>query len=333
MESSKERISTIIPVSPKESLDIIENSINSMRDLKVPEKFDLEFLYVIDTEDSKEDERIDFLKNEMGIKPVVREPGKGKRAGAINKGLEESRGSKYIAIFDVDSRPKKDFIEKAVQEFDKNTYIVTASRKILNENKNFVTQMVGIEYRFIDDMQNLLDSSSGFNHFNGLIGVLDGKYLNEKKLNPRRICEDIDFSERAHLEGKKAEMLTETFIGEQSVINFQDLFNQKIRWMSGAYEGIRNYFFDFLRGKISKKVKISWFLSLFTPFIGFLFSPLSIIYGLRLLKSEDRPESVLRETIALFFLSWIVSICGMISLTKNISGSEIKWKSSERENI
>ena len=332
-----DQIDFIIPVAPFEPLSIIEKSVQSLENVEAPSNYSKNIFYVIDVKDEPEDDqRVTYLKEETGenINAIVRTSNEGRRAGAINTGLEQSEAEDYITILDIDSRPGEDFLEACIQQLDENedVFMSTCPRKVLNADQNFTTKMVEAEFDFFTDMQLNLEKNKGFNHFNGLISVLDASYLKKEKLDESKSCEDTEFTERAYLDGKRPAINSESYVGEQAVTNLSDLYNQKVRWVKGAVEGLRNYSKPIMTGDLSLRVKFTWLAAMLSPFLAPVASPLVFIYGLKFIWQDGLFEGV-RKSVAFFVFTWIIGVCALVNIWKLIAGKGVAWKESSRENI
>jgi 1,2-diacylglycerol 3-beta-glucosyltransferase len=327
-------IELIIPASPSEPAKVIENSIEHLKELEVPEGLEAEIHYVIDSENIEEDVRFDTL-DESSVDIIKREPEDGTRAGAINMVLETVSEPEYIAIFDIDSRPEKNFLiecRKDLEEREEN-FISSSTRNIINADRNMITKTVDAEFQFFNDVQRLNDATDSFNHFNGPISVIDGEFAVNHRFNEKVICEDTDFTERGYLEGRRASITRKTEVGEQAPTNLGDLYYQKIRWMDGAREGLEYYLKPFLKSENPLRVKFSWFMAMFLPFVSFVFSPLALLYSVRMKARGDTIYNSLLKGVLLFLFTWFITFCGLVALKKRIKGENIGWKSPERENL
>lgn len=332
------QINFVVPVAPFEPIGVIEKSVESLTDHDISKDLVKSIIYVIDVdEDIETDERVSYLREETpeSVKTIARTSNDGRRAGAINRALEEMETPEYIAIFDIDSRPGPEFIDSCVDQLEERDelFMSTCPRRILNRDRNFVSKMVEVEFDFITDMQLFLERQNGFNHFNGLISVMDADYLMEEKLDEGKICEDTDFTEKAYLDGKRPAINTGSYLGEQSVTGIKDLYNQKLRWMKGALEGLRYYSLPFFRSDLPFKVKSSWFSAMTTPFFAALLSPVAFLYSLKLLYDSGDVVDSVEKGFALFFFTWLISFCGLVNIGKMLAGKGVEWKDSERENI
>lgn len=327
-----ETIGGVIPVAPTEPLDIIERSVDCMRGLDAPDGYTFTCTYVIDTEDAETDERVAFLREEADdrIGVVVREPGIGRRAAAINRGLDEIPDAAYVAVFDIDTRVDPDFLATALDRFGDDTVFVTGPRTIINAEDSLVTRTVDTEFTFFRDMQVLLGDGGGFTHANGLIGVLDGPYFQENRMHTGLQCADTDFSERAYADGKRTVIDDAVVVREQAVTNAGDLYRQTVRWMGGAVEGLRDHARPMLAGRgIPLRVRVTWLAALLLPFFAALFSPLAAVYAL--LRFGRRPVEAVRRIPGAFLFCWLVSLAGLVALWKMGTGRGIGWETPDRD--
>lgn len=324
-------IAAIVPVAPSEPLAVVERSVDSLTALRVPDDATMDIIYVIDTHDADSDGRVTMLQERGDVETVVREPGEGRRAGAINAGLDHAGRRDRVALFDVDSRPEQDFLAETLPAFADDTYFVTAPRSIVNADTNTITRMIDTEFRFFTDMQRLLTRGEGFFHANGLIGVLDGDYLRETRLDPDRLCADTDVSERAYADGKHARMVRGTSVGEQAVTTLDDLYSQKQRWLQGAIEGLRYHTRPMMSTSVDQRITFSWLLTMIAPFFAALFSPLA--FGYAAVRYGTRPVEAVHRGVGFFMLTWIVSVAGAGAILKNMSGTGVDWTVPQREDL
>lgn len=333
----EEKISIIVPVAPFEPRELLVRSAEAIDQLEVPEKFEREVFYVMDVREQgeEEDKRASYFRERApeDFKLILRNHSEGRRAGAISRALDEAGSPRYVTIFDIDSRPSSNFITSGISQLEENedAFMSTPVRGIINRDRNMVTRIVGAEYDFLSSMQNFMDRSEGFNHFNGLIAVHDGKYLVEKGLNWERACEDTDYTERAYLDGRRPVLDNASSVGEQAMTSWQDLYSQKVRWMRGGLEGLVHYFAPFMKSELPFRIKVSWLSAVTLPFFAFLFSPLSFLYGFWILLREGDFVRAVEDSVLLFLFAWLVSFCGVVNLYKVLRKKEAAWTSSERE--
>ncbi len=332
------QVNFVVPVAPFEPQEIIRKSVEALKHTETPRNYEKEIFYVIDTDqDPAEDERVQYLRRETPeeVKTIARTSNEGRRAGAINRALDEMDVPDYVAIFDIDSRPGEKFIGACIDqlESEERIFMSTCPRRVINKDQNFVTKLVEAEYDFLTDMQLLLEKTEGFNHFNGLISVIEGGYLEKERLNESRMCEDTDFTQRAYLNGRRPAINSESYLGEQAVTTFQDLYSQKVRWMNGALEGIMNFSGSFLRSDLPFKIRLSWLSAMVLPFFSAVLSPLVVLHVAKNILTTGKVFDSLEKGFALFCFAWFISYCGLVNLFKLLFDRDVEWTDSDREII
>jgi len=297
---------------------------------------DVRITYVLDIE-CGDDPRLKFLEDlsEDSITVVARTDNRGRRAGAVNDGIDScEQMTSYIALFDVDSRPQQNFLVECVNALRSNDSAIIASgaRFVTNADESIITRMIATEYLFFSDVYRLFRRFDGFNQFNGLIGVLDVRLMEKHRLthlDESVPCEDLEFTQVAYLAGLTGVSTPETMVGEQAPVSVSDLFNQRTRWLSGAYMGVRRHLPAFISSKIPVSRKLAWFLALSLPFVAFIAAPLSLLYGVRQWREYGSFRTIV-QTACLFGHILLITLCGVVVMAKHVSGSGVKWKDSIR---
>jgi len=328
------RIDIIVPVAPFEPLSVVKKSVEHMLCLELRD-MDVCFVYILDT-NGEDDDRLQFLRT-MPVTVIARTDNRGRRAGALNDALDQcdSEEPDYVAFFDVDSRPYWNFLVECVALQSENTIIASGARFITNEDENIVTKTVAAEYCFFSDVYRLFERFGGFNQFNGMIGVLNIGLMRDHQLDRMDesvSCEDLDFTQKAYLSGLVGRFAVNTMVGEQAPSTIRDLFNQRVRWMSGAYQGLSTHLASFVASGIPMSRKLAWFLALSIPFVAFLSTPVVPLYGVRLLLKYGFCRSTL-VTLGLIGHVWLITICGVVVLAKQVFGGSVEWKESGRSDV
>ncbi len=334
-----ERLDVIVPVAHHESISVLKKSVDCILGLEKGD-MDVRVIYVLDITDETDD-RLKFLK-EVPIAVIARKSTRGRRAGAINDALdaykhEPGKTLDYVALFDVDSRPDRNFLIECtdVLRSSNNVIIASGARFITNEDENIITKTIAAEYCFFSDVYMLFERFDGFNQFNGMIGVLNIKIMRDYQfdhLDESASCEDLDFTQRAYLSGFTGGFAQNTRVGEQAPSTIRDLFNQRVRWLSGACQGMYTYLPSFITAQISASKKLAWFLALSLPFVAFLATPVVPLYGMRLC-GKYCLRSVIIRTFGLAGHIWLITLCGGVALAKNMFGWRIKWNGSKRSEV
>ncbi|MDF1557843.1 MAG: glycosyltransferase family 2 protein [ANME-2 cluster archaeon] len=328
-------VAILIPVAPFEQLSIIKKSVSSVSHLDKTGVI-LNILYIVDCPDGP-DERTRYLRDK-DVGYLVRSDTRGRRGGAINDGMETIQkpdgtlDTDFVALFDVDSRPDCDFIIKCIEaiENDANAVMASGPRYITNQEEGWVAKIIAAEYSFFEDVYHIYEKFDGFKQFNGLIGVIDARALDDTRLNEDVHCEDLEFTQRMYIAGKKP-VLSETKVGEQGPTGLKELYNQRVRWLSGALEGLEENMAEFSLAPIPLNRKVAWFTSMALPFAAFLLAPVVPVYGFRLWSKGH--DHVLLKTMGLVFHVWLISFCGAHALLNRAMKTRTAWTDTSRSDV
>ena len=327
-----ERLDIIVPVASYEPLSVLKRSVECISDLEKGD-MDVRIVYVLDLMKGNDD-RLNFLEK-MPVGVIARADNRGRRAGAINDALDVyEKTPDYIALFDVDSRPDRNFLLECVGTLRSNQDAVIASsaRFVTNADDSLVTRTISAEYLFFSDVYRIFKKLDGFNQFNGLIGVLNTRTVEQLGLNETVSCEDLDFTQKIYLSGFTGVFTPDTMVGEQAPSGISDLFNQRVRWLTGAYQGLRTYLPSFVTSEIPVSRKLAWFLSLSIPFVAFIGTIFVPLYGLRLWRAYGIRSAIV-QTFGLAAHLWLITLCGIVALAKQVFGGGVEWKESRRSEV
>jgi cellulose synthase/poly-beta-1,6-N-acetylglucosamine synthase-like glycosyltransferase len=172
----------------------------------------------------------------------IRRPDRtGYKAGALAFGLERSQGE-FIAIFDADFIPEKDFLRKTLPFFnDENVGVVQTRWGHLNKNYSLLTrlQAFALDAHFSIEQVGR-NEGDHFINFNGTAGVWRKKCIEESGgWSWDTLTEDLDLSYRAQLKGWKFKYLEEVASPAELPAEMNSLKAQQYRWSKGAAECAR----------------------------------------------------------------------------------------------
>lgn len=189
----------------------------------------------------------------LDIQQVRRPERKGFKAGALQYGIEISKGE-YFAIFDADFVPEKDFLKKTVPHFEQDQKIgVVQSRwGHLNKEYSMLTklQAFGLNTHFFVE-QNGRSSGKHFLNFNGTAGVWRKScILDAGGWKADTLTEDLDLSYRAQLNGWQIFYVSNTVAPAELPAAMGAIKSQQYRWTKGAAETSRKLLPKVLKAKL-----------------------------------------------------------------------------------
>jgi len=312
------RLVIVVPVSIFEPVGILKTSAAHLKSLDFGD-YSVRILYVFDGDES--DERVKALKKEE-VEVFARKTSRGRRAGAINDGLNRLKkfNPQFVAIFDVDSRPERDFILKCVERMDGDTFIASTKRRVSNAI-NIVSKTIEFEYRLIGFFLRI----SCFKQFNGLIGLLNFKLLDKYRLNEDALTEDADFATRLYAKGYRARV-ADSILYEQSPVTWKELFSQRKRWYYGGLE-LWRYLGDVLKCG-NACFSISWLLSLTLTYFPLLYLPL-LLLSLPSLLVYYRATG-LKVYLGMLIHAFILQLASLSAILSFLKKEAVEWKAVRR---
>lgn len=246
-------------VKPKEKLTIDENAVVTIQlplynELYVVERLIQKICEIdypkdkleIQVLDDSTDETVEVAaqmveqkkKEGFDIVHIRRENRKGFKAGALKEGLKTAKGE-YIAIFDADFIPHKNFLKKTLSFFaDENTGMVQTRWEHLNGDFSILTkaQALALDGHFVIE-QSVRNKAGFFINFNGTGGIWRKSCIESAgNWHDDTLTEDLDLSYRAQLNGWKFVFLKDFTSPAELPSEINALKSQQFRWTKGAIE-------------------------------------------------------------------------------------------------
>ena len=163
----------------------------------------------------------------------------GFKAGALQNGLRFTN-AEFVAIFDADFVPGRDFLRKSIPFFVDRPDIglVQGRWTHLNRKASIVTraQAMGIDGHFV--IEQAARSWSGlFMNFNGTAGVFRRSAIETSGgWQHDTLTEDMDLSYRMQLAGWKTEFVPELEVPAELPEDINGFKNQQFRWAKGSIQ-------------------------------------------------------------------------------------------------
>ena len=266
-------------------LYVMERLLDNIAKIDYP-KDKLEIQVLDDsTDESFENTRthIDQLQRKgLNIKHVLRKNRDGFKAGALKEGLKIAKGE-FIAIFDADFLPQKDWLKRTIPYFkDSKIGVVQTRWGHINRNYSILTKIQAFALDAHFTLEQVGRNSKGhFINFNGTAGVWRKEcILDAGNWEGDTLTEDLDLSYRAQLKNWKFKYLEHIETPAELPVVISAARSQQFRWNKGGAENFRKMILKVLKSEnISVKTKVHGLLHLLnsTMFLNvFIVAVLSI---------------------------------------------------------
>ncbi len=211
----------------------------------------------------------------LDIQHVLRDDRKNFKAGALKEGLKIAKGE-FIAIFDADFLPKKDWLKRTIPYFKNPEIGVVQTRwGHINRNYSLLTKIQAFALDAHFTLEQVGRNSKGhFINFNGTAGVWRKEcIIDAGNWKGDTLTEDLDLSYRAQLKNWKFKYLEDVETPAELPVVISAARTQQFRWNKGGAENFRKMMWKVLKNKnISIKTKVHGLLHLLnsTMFLSIL---------------------------------------------------------------
>ncbi len=193
------------------------------------------------------------------IQHIHRMNRQGFKAGALQNGLITARGE-FIAIFDADFVPRKDFLRDTLPYFfeDPRIGLVQTRWEHINSEYSLLTrtQALALDGHFVME-QDIRNRVGFFINFNGTGGIWRKSCIEDAEgWQSDTLTEDLDLSYRAQLRGWKFKYLNDVTTPAELPAEVSALKSQQFRWTKGAIETARKILPKVWKSNIPLRVKI-----------------------------------------------------------------------------
>ena len=246
---------------------VVERLIKSVCNIEYP-KDKLEVQILDDSTDETQTICQNIVKEYQmkgfDISYIHRTNRQGFKAGALKEGLVVAKGE-FVAIFDADFIPKREFLMKTVPHFQNpNIGMVQTRWEHLNEDESYLTkaQALALDGHFVIEQQ-VRNKAGFFINFNGTAGIWRKSCIEDAgNWQADTLTEDLDLSYRAQLKGWKFVFLNNVTSPAELPADINALKTQQFRWTKGAVETAVKILPKVWKADLPPKVKFECFIHL-----------------------------------------------------------------------
>src|ERR687898_992509 len=216
----------------------------------------------------------------FNIRYLHRVDRRGFKAGALEAGLKEATAG-YIAIFDADFIPPRDFLQRTLPYFatDPKIGMVQARWGHINQDYSLLTkiQSILLDAHFVLEHGSRNRAGCFFN-FNGTAGVWRREVIPDAGgWQHDTLTEDLDLSYRAQLRGWRFVFLQDLLAPAEVPVEMNAFKSQQHRWAKGSIQTCLKLLPRILTSKLPIGVKAEAFFHLTANFNYPLMCILSVL--------------------------------------------------------
>ena len=206
----------------------------------------------------------------INVTQVRRGSREGFKAGALAHGMALT-DSPFIAIFDADFVPSRDFLRRTIGVFaDERIGFVQARWGHLDEGYSWFTrlQAMAIDFHFL--VEQAVRSADGyFTNFTGTAGVWRRTAIEDSGgWSAATLTEDLDLSYRAQLRGWRAAYLEDLVVPEELPVSIDAYRRQQSRWATGSFQSAFKLLVPVLRSRTRAAAKLQAAVHLLSYGVG-----------------------------------------------------------------
>ena len=165
----------------------------------------------------------------------------GYKAGALKEGMQHAKGE-FIAIFDADFLPRKDFLLTTIPYFkNKEVGVVQTRWEHINRDYSLITRLQAMQLNVHFTVEQLGRRAGNYMlQFNGTAGVWRRDTIQDAGgWEADTLTEDLDLSYRAQLKGWEIVYLEKFPSPAELPAEMNGLKSQQFRWMKGGAENAK----------------------------------------------------------------------------------------------
>lgn len=322
----------ILPAHNEES--VVGNLINSIKEQDYPK--DLYDIYVIADNCSDKTEKV---AKEAGAKVFVRkeeETEKQTKGAALQVFLQKILSDPKMdydafCVFDADNIVDKNFLKAMNKHLCQGEEVVQGYRDIKNPTDSWISAGYAIFYWTMNRFYHLARYNAGLSPLiNGTGFMVKMDTIRESGWQTKTLTEDIEFSLKTIISGKKLGWARDAICYDEQPISFKPSWSQRSRWTIGHIQCLTEYSVPLARAANDKKTLMNFdgLLYMFGSIPMFIITILLLLINAVVYLRKEMTTSVfiinvLRYVLPTLFLPVLTAILIMMIDKRPI---KMMWK-------
>ncbi|MCS7137284.1 MAG: glycosyltransferase [Candidatus Caldarchaeum sp.] len=235
----------------------------------------------------------------------------GFKGGALQEALKHTKGD-FIAVFDADFVPSRDFLKRVLSFFDEEKVGAVQVRwEHLNGQQSVLTrgQALNLDLHFEVEQQ-ARSTARYFVNFNGTAGIWRRRCIEEAGGWRGCLAEDLELSVRAHLKGWRIVYVSEPSCPGEVPPQMQAAKRQQYRWAYGAIETAKLHLLNIMRSHLSLGVKVQSFFHLTRHIPQLMFLAILMLTPVAILANVPSGNALLSASWALISAAVVTAKLG-----------------------
>ena len=160
----------------------------------------------------------------------------------LGQKIEENADYDAFFVFDADNIVDKDFTKNMNKKLCQGETVVQGYRDIKNPTDNWITAGYAIFYWMMNRFYHLARYNLGLSPLiNGTGFMVRFDQVKQEGWNTKTLTEDIEFSLKQIIKGKKLGWATDAIVFDEQPLGFKQSWIQRTRWTVGHMQCIKEY--------------------------------------------------------------------------------------------
>ena len=238
----------------------------------------------------------------------------------LKQKIEENANYDAFFIFDADNIVDKNFITAMNKKLCEGEDVVQGYRDIKNPTDNWITAGYALFYWTLHRFYHLARYNVGLSPLlNGTGFMVKFDVIKPQGWDTETLTEDIEFSIKRIIAGKKLGWATEAIVYDEQPTSFKQSWSQRSRWTVGHIQCVNRYTIELIQSiKTQKKLmNVDGFLYIIGSIPMFIISVILIFANLIMFAANqmtniDFIANISRYIVPTLFLPSLTAIAAMI---------------------